>query len=754
MPFTPYDQVELARYTPLTFEEILKPAMMQRERHDQVEAALADNAAEVEKIGAILDANPADEALRERYNAYKSRLQAETDALLERGVNPVSVKNMHALRKDYHSQIAPVGVAAQLRGKDREAYNQMLARDPSLEAVDPGTRTLQHYLDNGMQSEPLQSISGRDIYRQVGEMVQGLSRADRATLGSISANPEFRRVLPDLLKIGGNDTLVNQYFQQHRDLGFSPADIENFRKTLANPILRGVLEQAFAANGVSLDGSNTRGLAPEQVRRLIDWGVSGLYGAIGKEEQQLISNKRYDDLAAVERMERQAAMTGSGDPPPPLSKEEDMWPEVSTGIEYEAIPFGKLKEDAKELDKMIDKRVDVVKTSLVSAIKNDMGHTAYAFAKAIEERKKAIMEGIVKEKNGGKPISSSEKPFIEGMVKIKAINEITNSPSEILKLAGFKHELPEEDAKITLDNILKDPKDPHHTKAKALVGAFTREIEIGNMEKRVVNIFDLPLDQKLNDVIRFSVGSSNYQAFDKGVEDKNLEILANVFKNPKDKTARKAYEEAAKNNQLFTFRDNRFEETFDEEGNLIPAANTADKLIHDYFSGNIKQKHSNYMLNDSEKGLSEIAGTMRRIVPAKNGSMPFKKIGDSGRPTEDRVSKEYVQEFFKEDASISVHFRPHVGFVFTSTAKDDEIVLDSLDRVFGVTANEQYKFWTNILAKIDSPFSALDPEEMEVNGVPLTRHNITQIIGRIFSYGMLKNREESGTIPASKSKYN
>jgi hypothetical protein len=108
MAFTPYDQLAMAQYTPLTAQEILMPAAYMREQHDKMDEQYAAIGDELGKV-AVMTAN--DPELSGVYKNYENQLLAAQEQLATTGINSNTRRAALGLRKAFSEQIAPINIA-------------------------------------------------------------------------------------------------------------------------------------------------------------------------------------------------------------------------------------------------------------------------------------------------------------------------------------------------------------------------------------------------------------------------------------------------------------------------------------------------------------------------------------------------------------------------------------------------------------------------------------------------------------------
>ena len=175
MAITPYDQASWSQYTPLTGQEILQPALLQRERHDRLDeeySAINDMSQQI----AFIAENETDPRVKQRYRNYMNQLQGGMETLMDRGVTPNSRREMLNLRSKFQSDLAPLKQGYEMKLQDMNIYNQMMMKDPTWRGPSPANRSVMEYIDNGLQPFAQTGVSMDHLYNQAAEMAKPYSK--------------------------------------------------------------------------------------------------------------------------------------------------------------------------------------------------------------------------------------------------------------------------------------------------------------------------------------------------------------------------------------------------------------------------------------------------------------------------------------------------------------------------------------------------------------------------------------------------
>jgi hypothetical protein len=285
----PYDQVQFAQFTPLTFDEMLKPAQVMRERHDQIDVAYGDINNEMSKVQAILDANPGNTNLQEKYAGYMNDLTVARDELMDRGVTRGSMRRLLDLKARYNTDAAPVAVAHQLRAEDNKAYMQRVAQDPTYLGNDPSLRSLEDYVNGGLQSLGFEGVSGAMLTKQAAAMATPLSKHFSAEFTrAMEHEPRLKGILYKHFKESG--LTLPQYYNMIEKKGVPPEILADPELLASMPILRSIVDSVVESSGL-----NRLQLTPDQKMQALSYIQEGLWPSIGETSQKQLSNADYGE---------------------------------------------------------------------------------------------------------------------------------------------------------------------------------------------------------------------------------------------------------------------------------------------------------------------------------------------------------------------------------------------------------------------------------------------------------------------------
>lgn len=288
MAVSPYDQAAWSTYTPLSYQEILQPALMMRERHDRLDEEYAAIDDELQKIAFIAETEN-DPAVQQMYNNYITQLESGMNELMERGVTPNSRRRMLGIRSRFQSQIAPIRQAYELKQQDINQINQMRMKDPTFIGPDPTQRSLTDYLSSGLQPMGHQGISGALLTQMANQYLAPYSQELTDT------------DLKNLLLTTVGEENIPQYMEYIKKHGYKPGT-EGHRA-----LMEAVSNKIMESTGIR-DWANE-----DQLRQAQGYINMAETATIGKDQSQVLNNNAFV-LAA----QKQAAKDMATENPRPL----------------------------------------------------------------------------------------------------------------------------------------------------------------------------------------------------------------------------------------------------------------------------------------------------------------------------------------------------------------------------------------------------------------------------------------------------
>lgn len=124
--------VPTAKFKPFTFEEMLKPALMATEAHNQLEENYSNLAVITANLEDKLKNNPKDAELRRTYEQYRDALNTASEELYNKGLSPQSRKTFTQLKTDYASKIDPINKAYAKYQAQQDIINKLAITNPEI----------------------------------------------------------------------------------------------------------------------------------------------------------------------------------------------------------------------------------------------------------------------------------------------------------------------------------------------------------------------------------------------------------------------------------------------------------------------------------------------------------------------------------------------------------------------------------------------------------------------------------------------
>lgn len=159
-----------SRYNPISFDEMLKPVMMQEQAHQQIEEDYMNTSNQLAQMSNYI--NPElDNELYNMYQEFNTNLDAQASDLSANGLNSTTRNKLLAMKRAYNQNIVPIEQAIQSRNQDAALANELYMKDNSiLSNYNPNTTSLQEYINN--PNRRVQSISGKEITGRVASALQ------------------------------------------------------------------------------------------------------------------------------------------------------------------------------------------------------------------------------------------------------------------------------------------------------------------------------------------------------------------------------------------------------------------------------------------------------------------------------------------------------------------------------------------------------------------------------------------------------
>lgn len=303
-----YSLVIGSKFSPFTYQELLQPALMATQAHQELENQYSELATKA-NVWEEMANEQTDPYAYKMYKTYASDLESQAGQLAREGLTPASRQNMLKMKQRYSSEIVPIEQAYKKRQELIDEQRKLQAQDNTL-MFDRSASMMS--LDDLIKNPQLtyQSYSGATLAKQVGDAAKSLSKEMRD-------NPrKWRSILGD------------QYFESIMQKGYRPEEIIQAiqNNPNASPILQSIVEDAVGSSGISKWGDEAT------LNRAYEYARQGLWNAVGETQYQIQSNKAYD-YAMQEQAARNKAAREAKAP--------------DTGLYYRAVPKTTVDGDKK-----------------------------------------------------------------------------------------------------------------------------------------------------------------------------------------------------------------------------------------------------------------------------------------------------------------------------------------------------------------------------------------------------------------------
>ena len=272
-------------FDPLSYSEMTAPLKDYAAAYEKVEKdynELSDNVAAMKYYISERDK----EAL-ENYNNYTSGLTSAVDDF-SNGMNLSTRRNLHNLRQQYREQMLPIATAITAREKLIEDYATRKAQDYSYTAeVDPNELTLDDLIANP-QANRSRGFNGQQLYTYVAHQAENLAKkilTDSTYASSLGGyyyklNQTKGASIQDVLAVIRNDLSENGGNSQ-----VAQALQQMVSTSLQSAV--GDWEDSYVSDE---EGNQYFNYYSSGVQKALPWIHAGLWGALGQDDENYISN--------------------------------------------------------------------------------------------------------------------------------------------------------------------------------------------------------------------------------------------------------------------------------------------------------------------------------------------------------------------------------------------------------------------------------------------------------------------------------
>ena len=264
-----YSLVIGSKFSPFSYQELLQPALMATQAHQELENQYSELATKA-SVWEEMANEQTDPYAYKMYKTYANDLEEKAGQLAREGLNAASRRDMLNMRARYSKEITPIEQAYTARQKQAEQQQQALLQDPTLMlSRRASTTSLDDYIRNPQLD--YESYSGKLITAQVASAASALAK-------EMQEKPRKWRSI-----------LGNSYYETMMQKGFSSQAVLQAIQDNPNAAsqLTRIVEDAIDSSGVRNWGDQAT------IARASDYAKQGLWSAIGETQYQTLQNQGY-----------------------------------------------------------------------------------------------------------------------------------------------------------------------------------------------------------------------------------------------------------------------------------------------------------------------------------------------------------------------------------------------------------------------------------------------------------------------------
>lgn len=270
-----YSLVINSKFKPFSYQELLAPALMSTQAHQELEEAYTDMSIKANIWDQMAD-KVRDEKTHTIYKKYADDLEARAQSLARYGISPSSRQDLLTMRSRYAKEIVPIENAYKRREADIAAQKEAMTKDPThffnRMAKDI---SLDEYLNNQALDVISDNYSGALLMSQVSQGVSNIkdSLMKRDNLKKLGLPYQYER----MLQYGATPDQVLAAMREDPD---------------ALPILTKIVDNVLEASGIrkwsSMNGDWENNDLYKQAKA---WAMQGLFSAIGTQKFEYFTDE-------------------------------------------------------------------------------------------------------------------------------------------------------------------------------------------------------------------------------------------------------------------------------------------------------------------------------------------------------------------------------------------------------------------------------------------------------------------------------
>lgn len=266
-----------SKFTPFSFDEMLKPALMAHQMHQDLEDQYTELATKA-NVWENLANSEQDRDVYNMYKAYSDDLRKQADILASQGLNANSRKALSQMKARYSSEIDPIEKASKKKEELVNQQREALLRDNTLMFdTDYNTIGLNYLMKN--PNATFTSLSGESIAKRTAAMAKEAASA-------ILSDPEYKPVF--------NSQYVQQKIMQGYDMSQIIAAAQ--RDPNAPKALLGIVDAIKGQVGYDKWSDGNK-------KKIDSYINEGLEAAVGTPKIDIMSNRNFESDIDRERMD-------------------------------------------------------------------------------------------------------------------------------------------------------------------------------------------------------------------------------------------------------------------------------------------------------------------------------------------------------------------------------------------------------------------------------------------------------------------
>lgn len=242
--------IDTSSFKPFTFQDIIRPLVMQKENEDKFELQLDEQ----EKQAALLQMLSESDLDQNEYNTYQNylnKLRSVSDQFATSGLAGGVNNKFRELKSIYNTSIAPIAARYQLREAQKAQEQTLYDKDPSIIFAKPAAnRKLGDYANGVPQSK---HISGNALRDEAAKFALSYSQTydtpivDKNTLNQYFIVTESGGINKDtMLQIYNSNNVIKNYtdnmLKQIGATSYSSEDQFNIMSYIINGLLLGATQ--------------------------------------------------------------------------------------------------------------------------------------------------------------------------------------------------------------------------------------------------------------------------------------------------------------------------------------------------------------------------------------------------------------------------------------------------------------------------------------------------------------------------------